>query len=177
MFHFRSTLAAAAAALGLWLAALPAAAHDGVHINDPYARASMQSGAVFFVIVNHAAVDDRLVAASAPDVAEVVQLHTHKEDANGVMQMMEVPEGFVIPAHGTHALQRGGDHVMMMGLKKPLVDGDTIALTLTFEHAGEITVQVPVDNKRMEGPAVDGMDMQGMDMDHDENGTEAQPSN
>ena len=163
MFHFRKTLAATAAALGLALAALPAAAHDGVHINQPYARLSAQSGAVFMVIVNHAAGDDRLVAAAAPDVAQAVELHTHKEDANGVMQMMAVPEGFVIPGHGEHALARGGDHVMLMGLKQKLKDGDSFTMTLTFENAGEITVDVPVDNNRDSADAMPGMDMQGHD--------------
>ena len=161
MFHLRKTLAAGAAALGLSLASLPVAAHDGVHVNQPYARLSAQSGGVFMVIVNHAAGDDRLVAAAAPDVAEVVELHTHKEDANGVMQMMAVPEGFVIPGHGEHALARGGDHVMLMGLKKELKDGDTFPMTLTFENAGEVVVEVPVDSKRA---AAAGADMQGMDM-------------
>lgn len=156
MFHFPKTLAAAAAVLGLSLVPLPAAAHDGVHINQPYARLSAQSGAVFMVIVNHAAGDDRLVAAAAPDVAEVVELHTHKEDANGVMQMVAVPEGFVIPGHGEHTLARGGDHVMLMGLKKDLKDGDTFALTLSFENSGDITVEVPVDSKR-DASAGDGM--------------------
>lgn len=162
MFQFRLTLAAAAAALGLSLA-VPATAHDGVHINQPYARLSAQSGAVFMVIVNHAAGDDRLVAAAAPEVAQMVQLHTHKEDANGVMQMLEVPEGFVIPGHGDHALARGGDHVMLMGLKQQLKDGDSFTLTLTFEKAGEIVVDVPVDNQRDSAEAMPDMDMQGHD--------------
>ena len=147
MTPIRPLLAALAATLCL---TLPAAAHDGVHINDAYARASAASGAVFFEIENHQTDDDRLISV-ASDVAERVELHTHKEDANGVMQMMEVPEGFVVPGNGTHALARGGDHVMMMGLKAPLNTGDTMTLTLTFERAGVITVEVPVDNERKAG--------------------------
>lgn len=155
MLAIRPFLAAAAAALAF---ALPVAAHDGVHINQPYARASAQSGAIFMVIVNHAAADDRLIAAAAPDVADMVELHTHKEDANGVMQMMAVPEGFVIPAESEHALARGGDHIMLMGLKKPLNTGDTIHVTLTFERAGEVEVDVPVDNDRTAEAAPMGHD-------------------
>ena len=152
MTTIRSLLVAAAAALCLTLpTATPVAAHDGVHINDAYARASAMSGAVFFTIENHQTDDDRLIAA-ASDVAAKVELHTHKSDANGVMQMMAVPEGFVVPGNGSHALARGGDHVMMMGLKGPLKTGDTISLTLTFEKAGEVTLEVPVDNERMGGP-------------------------
>ena len=77
-----------------------------------------------------------------------VELHTHKQDANGVMQMMEVEEGFVVPANGMHALKRGGDHIMLMGLKRPLEQGEEITVTLTFEKAGEMEVQIPVDRER-----------------------------
>lgn len=155
---FKTLLVAAAATLCL---TFPAAANDGVQINDAYARASAASGAVFFEIENHQTDDDRLIAASADAVAAKVELHTHKEDANGVMQMMHVPEGFVVPGNGTHALARGGDHVMLMGLKGPLNTGDVISLTLTFERAGVVTVEVPVDNERMGGAMQGGMDHSG----------------
>jgi len=102
---------------------------------------------VFFDIKNAGADGDRLVSA-ASDVAKMVELHTHKQDAAGVMQMLAVPEGFEVPAAGDHLLQRGGDHVMLMGLTREIADGDMVTLTLTFEKAGEVTVEVPVDNKR-----------------------------
>ena len=140
----KTFLCEAAAALAL---SLPAAAHDGVHINDAYARASAASGAVFFVIENHQTNDDRLISV-ASDAAERVELHTHQQDANGVMSMMEMPEGIVVPGNGSHALARGGDHVMLMGLREPLETGDVIGLTLTFETAGAVTLEVPVDNER-----------------------------
>lgn len=130
--------------------ATPALAHDGVHVIDPYARVSTMmsnSGAAFMVIENHSATDDRLISAQS-DVAEKVELHTHKDDGNGVMKMMEVTEGFVIPANGTHALARGGDHVMFLGLKQPLAHGDIVSVTLTFERAGDVVVEIPVDLER-----------------------------
>ena len=153
MTMLRSLVVAAVATLCL---TLPAAAHDGVHINDAYARASAATGAVFFVIENHQTEDDRLVGV-ASDAAERVELHTHTEDANGIMQMREVPEGFVVSGKGSHALARGGDHVMMMGLKNPLMTGDTVTLTLTFQRAGEVIVDVRVDNERTSS-AMGGMD-------------------
>lgn len=139
-----TTLLAAAVSL----LAFPAFAQDGVQINDAYTLTMGgvgASGAVFLEITNHAAVDDRLIDAKS-DVAEKVELHTHKDDGNGVMQMLHVPEGFVIPAHGAHALERGGDHVMLMGLKQELKDGDIVALTLVFELAGTVQIEAPVDN-------------------------------
>src|SRR6056297_1618620 len=80
--------------------ALPALAGDISHItiDDAYARASnTMAGAAFMSITNTSDTDDRLVAV-ASDVAERVELHTHLEDANGVMRMIEVEDGFAIPA-------------------------------------------------------------------------------
>jgi copper(I)-binding protein len=131
------------------LFALPALAADGILITDPYARISPSgSGAVFMVIENHAAAEDRLVSAAA-DVAERVELHTHVTDGNGVMQMIHVTDGLPVPANGTRALHRGGDHVMLMGLTRALTEGDSFDLTLTF--AGGTVVTVPVDNARKPG--------------------------
>jgi hypothetical protein len=154
-------LVAAAATLCL---TLPAAALDGVQITNAYARASAASGAVFLVIENHQADDDRLIAVSADAVAAKVELHTHKEDANGVMQMMAVSDGLLVPGEGSHALARGGDHVMLMGLKGPLNTGDVISLTLTFEKAGVVTVEVPVDNDRKPDAMGGAMGHMGHDM-------------
>ncbi len=123
---------------------------DGIVVEDAYARASTptaKSGAAFMVLMNTSDQDDRLVAAKS-DVAARVELHTHREIADGVMKMMEVEEGFAIPAGGTHMLARGGDHVMFMGLNEPFADGDTVAVTLVFEHAGEVAVEIPVDLNR-----------------------------
>lgn len=142
------TLSAALLAAAL---ALPAAAMDAaISVEDPYARASRPnapSGAAFMKITNAGDTDDRLIAA-ASDIAERVELHTHLEDADGVMRMVEVEDGFLIPAGETHMLRRGGDHVMFMGLRQSLENGDIIEVTLTFENAGDMTVQVPVDLDR-----------------------------
>ncbi len=146
---FKSAAAVAALLSSLMLPGLPLAEGE-ITVLDPYARASTMmssSGAAFMVIENHTGADDRLVSA-ASDIAERVELHTHVADANGVMQMIEVPEGFVIPANGSHALQRGADHVMFLGLTRPLAQGDIIPVTLTFETAGEVVVEVPVDLER-----------------------------
>ena len=160
---FKTTLAAAAAACAI---ALPAWAGD-IMVKDPYARASTMmssSGAAFMMIHNHGDSDDRLVAAASP-VAKKVELHTHKEDENGVMRMIHVEEGFALPAGGMIAMQRGGHHVMFMGITEPFEQGDTVPLTLTFEQAGDVAVEVPVDLERK--PRQGGMDMDHGDMDMD----------
>lgn len=159
MTRFQTLVAAVATAL-----ALPAFAEGNIMIQDPYARTMGgmgASGAVFFGIMNHADTDDRLIDARS-QVAKKVELHTHKDDGNGVMQMLHVPEGFAVPAMGNHALERGGDHVMLMGLTQELKDGDMVSVTLVFEQAGEVVIEAPIDNARK--PAMGGME--GHQMQH-----------
>ncbi|GGE47501.1 copper chaperone PCu(A)C [Actibacterium pelagium] len=149
MFNSKTLLTAGA----VTLFALPAFA-EGIMINDAYARSSSpKAGAAFMVIENTGPEGDRLIAA-ASDVAMRVELHTHKIDANGVAKMMEVEEGFPIAAGESHALARGGDHVMFMGLKEPFKNGEVLTVTLTFEKAGDMTIEIPVDldRKPMGGP-------------------------
>jgi len=125
---------------------LPAIAAD-IMIDDAYARSSAMSGAAFMMIHNHGDANDRLIGVASP-AAKVVQLHTHKEDSNGVMKMMHVEEGFALPADGMIKMQRGGHHVMFMGITEPFEQGKMVPLTLTFENAGEIEIEVPVDLER-----------------------------
>ncbi|MFU8883711.1 MAG: copper chaperone PCu(A)C [Rhodobacterales bacterium] len=146
---FKSQFLAASAAI---LMATTAFA-NGVEVQDPYARSASNmatTGAAFMVIHNHGGPDDRLIGATS-EVAARVELHTHREDANGVMRMIHVEEGFDLPSDGEIIMERGGHHVMFMGLNAPLVQGDVIDVTLIFETAGEVVVQVPVDMKRQPG--------------------------
>ncbi|WP_238935772.1 copper chaperone PCu(A)C [Sulfitobacter mediterraneus] len=138
-----------AAYAALFMLAAPAFAGE-IMVKDPYARSSTPSsptGAAFMTLMNHSDQDDRLIAASS-DVAGRVELHTHIEDENGVMKMTEVEGGIALPAGEMHALKRGGDHVMFMGLKAPLEQDAEITVTLTFEKAGDMEVKVPVDHTR-----------------------------
>ncbi|WP_417210790.1 copper chaperone PCu(A)C [Antarctobacter sp.] len=155
------TLFAGAVALSL---ATPALAE--IVVKDPYARSSgptAKAGAAFMVIENTGPEDDRLIAV-ASEIAVRVELHTHKDMGEGVMRMMEVKEGIVVPAGGVHMLQRGGDHVMFMGLTGPMEQGNTVTVTLTFEKAGEMVVEIPVDLERMQMHGMDHGTGAGMDV-------------
>ncbi|EEW56860.1 MAG: copper chaperone PCu(A)C [Tritonibacter mobilis] len=135
-------------------------------VQDAYARSSNKmSGGAFMEVLNQGDTDDRLVEARS-DVAKRVELHTSKEDANGVMKMMPVEEGFAIPAGGTHMFQRGGDHIMFMGLNRELKDGDKIDVTLVFEKAGEVPVQIEVDMDRQPTEGHAGHDNHGDHSEH-----------
>lgn len=136
---------------------------DGMHAHDAYARTNGgvgKTGAIFLMIHNNENADDRLVDVRS-DVAQKVEIHTHKDDGNGVMQMIHLSDGLPLPGGEMHELQRGADHVMLMGLTRDLKDGDTFPLTLVFENAPEMTVEVTVDNARKPGEG----GMSG-DMDH-----------
>lgn len=144
------SLKSLAAAAALSLLALPTFGGEAkIMVMDPYARASTpnsKSGAIFLELMNQGAAD-RLIGART-SAAKRTELHTHEEDANGVMKMVHIEEGFEVPAGETVMLKRGGKHVMLMGLTGPLEQGATVPLTLIFENAGEVEVEVPVDLKR-----------------------------
>ena len=138
-------------AAALCLAATPLWAAD-IAVDDAYGRTSRPgapTGAIFMTIVNTGETPDRLVAAASP-AARVVELHTHIEE-DGVMKMRPIEGGIELAAGESRILQRGGDHVMLMGITETLDDGDVIPLVLTFEEAGEIALDVVVDNDREQG--------------------------
>lgn len=141
----------------LALAPLPAFAADAtlgpLQVDQPWSRAtaaSARNGGAYLVVHNAGPDGDRLVAA-ATTVAGRAELHTHIDD-NGVMKMRHVP-AIDVPAGGQAVLKPGGFHVMLMELKAPLAEGQRFPLTLTFEKAGSITVEVAVGKPGAMGPA------------------------
>jgi len=150
--------------LACYLISVPASAHDGnhytlgsLHIDRPWARATpsgARAGAAYFIVRNLGATDDRLIGASSPTAA---QADVHEMSMNGnVMHMAMVKGGLVIPAGGSITLQPSGYHIMLTGLKGPLVKGTRVPMTLTFEHAGSIDIQVEVEAIGAAGPASHG---------------------
>ncbi|MEZ4503425.1 MAG: copper chaperone PCu(A)C [Dehalococcoidia bacterium] len=121
---------------------------DGITISEPWARATAgnpdENSAVYMVITNGADEADRLVSASVDDeLASTVELHETVMQ-NGQMRMQPV-EGWDVAADaGTLELSQGANHVMLIGLSKQLVVGDTVGLTLHFERAGDVHVDAPV---------------------------------
>ena len=99
------------------------------------------NGAAYMTVSNWGQVPDRLVEISST-VSVVVELHTHVPEGN-MMKMRRLDAMEILP--GTPAvLQPGGVHIMLIGLKQPLVAGQTFPLRLRFERAGEITVEVSI---------------------------------
>ncbi len=123
-----------------------------IMISDAYARSSgplAKAGAAYMRIMNHSDESDRLIGVQS-DIAKKTELHTHAKDDNGVMKMVRIDEGIKIGAMKEHSLIRGGQHVMFMGLKEPFETGKIIPLTLLFEKAGEVGVEIVIDQDRKE---------------------------
>ncbi|MBM3606134.1 MAG: copper chaperone PCu(A)C [Alphaproteobacteria bacterium] len=156
------TLTFAAVAALLPIAAL---AHDGMHMNDAYARSTNpRTAAVFMTLENHRAVPCTLQAITT-DAAERAELHTHLEE-DGVMRMVKIEDGVTTPAGETRDLVRGGEHIMLLGLAKPLAEGDSLTLTLDFGDCPTETVDVVVDNQRSDDATHDAGTSHDHDHDH-----------
>jgi copper(I)-binding protein len=89
-----------------------------------------------------AATANRLVSVTSP-AANLVQIHESRIES-GMMMMNELKEGLPLPAGETVALAPGGNHLMLLGVEEPLVAGDTVALTLTFESSSPVEVTATV---------------------------------
>ena len=159
-------LHAVAAAVALALAAAPALAQEikagDLTIEKPWARATPKGadvGAAYLEIRNAGGEADRLTGGTA-DFANV-EIHEMTMQGN-VMKMRELKDGLPIPAHGDVKLTPGGYHVMLTGLKHPLVKGETAKVTLTFERAGAVPVDFSVVGVGASGGDMKGMDMKGM---------------
>jgi hypothetical protein len=102
---------------------------------------AQRNGAVFMVVNNQSNQADRLVSAQS-DVAERVELHTHIMD--GDMMMMRKVDAYDLPASQSTTLKPTGHHIMLMGLKSPLKQGESFSMTLMFEKHAPMTVDVQI---------------------------------
>jgi len=151
-------LAAAALFAAATFALAPPAAVAGdykagaIVISHPWAPATPKGasvGAGYFKLTNTGTTPDRLLAATsaASGHADLHQMTM----VNGVMEMRPIKGGIVLQPGETVELKPGGNHVMMMGLKQPLKQGERVKGTLAFEKAG--TVDIVYDVTGPGGPA------------------------
>ncbi len=138
-----------AACVGLlMLGPLPSHGHEyhagALYIDHPHARPTppgARTGAAYFSVTNKGGSQDRLLRASSPR-ATAVELHSMSMDGN-VMRMRAMP-AVALPAGAMVKLEPGGLHVMLSGLKQPLKAGERFPVTLVFENAGPVTVEIAV---------------------------------
>ncbi|RUT34570.1 copper chaperone PCu(A)C [Arsenicitalea aurantiaca] len=139
-------------------------AHDGAHdaahaadsardvviagdleISGAFTRATPPNAPVgggYLVIANRGDADDRLIGGSTA-IAGALEIH-EMAVTNDVMTMRELPEGLVIPAGETVTLEPGGYHLMLMQLSAPIVEGVPVTVTLEFERAGTVEIDLAV---------------------------------
>jgi copper(I)-binding protein len=156
----------AAVVLALTFAA-PALAADvtvgALKISAPWARATPKSAAVgggYMTITNTGSTSDRLIGG-ATDIAGRFEVHEMSMD-NGVMKMRELAQGLEIKPGATIEFKPGSYHVMFMGLKQQLTQGQHFKATLQFEKAGKVEIDFAVEGLGAQSPgAAGGLSMPG----------------
>jgi hypothetical protein len=114
---------------------------SGTMTMDASAAASGGTSAAYMVIANTGGTADAVIKAES-DVADNVELHTMTMEGD-VMKMSPV-EKIDVPANGKAELKPGGFHVMLIGLRHDLKEGEVVKITLTFQNSGKVEVEAPV---------------------------------
>lgn len=121
-----------------------------IEVKDAYARAvppKLKNSAAFLEMNNNSKEEVFLLKATSA-VAQKVELHEHVMN-NGMMKMQEV-EKIAIPAQASTMLKPGGYHIMLIGLKKPLLVGESISLELHYSNGDIVKLDsVPIKSVMM----------------------------
>jgi copper(I)-binding protein len=122
-----------------------ASAVGTIVVEQPWARATPRratTGVAYMALINNGTAADRLTGATTP-VADKVQFHQETEE-NGVSHMRQVQTVEIKP--GAKVIFKPGEmHMMLVGLKQPLIEGQSLSLTLQFEKAGNIEATLPIE--------------------------------
>jgi periplasmic copper chaperone A len=153
------------ACASILVAPLAASAHaydvGALHIGQPWTRPTPNgapTGAGYLTVTNHGVAADRLLGGASP-VAQSVEPHTMSM-SGGVMRMRLLPGGYEIAPGATLTLSPMGNHLMFVGLKRPLRAGERVPTTLRFAHAGPVKVEFVVQaDAPSSGGAMSHMDM------------------
>lgn len=158
-----TSFAGGALAAALVVASPIASARDydvgSLHIADPWIRATPNAAptaAGYLTVTNHGKAADRLLGGTSP-LAQAVEPHTMSM-SGGVMRMRLAGGGFEIAPAATLTLAPGGNHLMLIGPRRPFKDGERVPVTLHFAHAGSAKVEFAV----RAGVAAAGRGMSGM---------------
>jgi copper(I)-binding protein len=129
---------------------------DGPRVEDAWARATIGRSQVSVAYMTVASpVADRLVAVETP-VAERAELHTHRMKSDGTMEMRGVDAIALKPGESVVLKPNGEYHVMLMGLKQPLKQGESFPMTFVFERGGRREATVRVESARAMAPTQQG---------------------
>ncbi|MFF5206100.1 copper chaperone PCu(A)C [Streptosporangium sp. NPDC000396] len=135
----QSTSKVAAPASGSTAAApaSPSATAPPLTITDPWVKTTKEGmSAAFGTLVNNTDADVTVVSGASP-LSPKIELHEVVE-SKGKMVMRPKEGGFVISARGTHQLQPGGDHIMLMGVTEEVKPGAQIPFILTLQNGEKL---------------------------------------
>ncbi len=132
---------------------LLAAGNAGVQVQQAWARATapgQTTGAIYATLLSTQADTLLGVSSTAADAAMLHREVTH----GGMASMQAIEAGLALPANRPVALSPGGRHIMLMGLKQPLVAGASVPVVLRFAKAGNVAISVPVEPLGATGPTI-----------------------
>ena len=133
-------------ALASLLTVASLAAQAEVTVKDAWVRGTVKGQTASGAFMTMTSSEDAKVVAVASPAAKLAELHVTRNDSG--MMVMEHVESLALPRGKAVEFRPGGHHVMLMGLAKPLSDGDTVALTFTIEDAKgrrtKLEVKAPV---------------------------------
>ncbi len=123
---------------------------SSVTVKNAWVRQNIppQSMTAAYLAIHNEGMATALISASTP-AAKVAEIHVMTTDGN-IMRMKKI-DRLPIPEDGSATLQPGGNHLMLIGLRRNLAPGDSLALTLTFANGQVQTLRAPVVSFRDEG--------------------------
>ncbi|MDA7745881.1 copper chaperone PCu(A)C [Psychromonas sp.] len=113
-------------------------------VTDAYIRATpphTANSAAYLRLLNNTDKDIKLISVES-DLSERVELHNHINE-NGMMKMRQV-DSILIEGNGFVDLEPGGYHIMFLGLRGDLLEGQIIKLTLNFENSESMSFYTAV---------------------------------
>lgn len=137
----RMRLGAGAACLLLLAACSDDSDTGEMTIEDAWVKASDEHMTSAFGIISHPGAEDAVIVSVTSPASETVELHETVMGDDGQMSMQEISGGFTIEGGGDLVLEPGGDHFMLVGLHEPILAGEAITFTATFDNGDEFTFE------------------------------------
>jgi periplasmic copper chaperone A len=128
---------------------------EGILVEQAWARiapGAAKTGAVYLTIHNTSLTDDLLLAVASPAARNTAVHHTVVE--GDIAKMKPMPFGVEVKAQSEVILKPGSIHIMLSNLSGALEPGDQLPVTMVFQEAGTLELDVPVLRLGAKDPAV-----------------------
>jgi len=130
--------------IAIWLVFTATAQAQGILVNDAWIRGIPPSATTTaaFMTIQNTRPEEMVLKSVTSEIAKIAQIHTI-EQVGEIMKMREIGE-LRVPANGQSVLAPKGDHVMLIGLHRPIIEGETIQLSLHFADGTIVSVETVV---------------------------------